>query len=668
MRAFLAVSCCVFAVACADDDRLIRVSDAAAIEPSRVDFGDVFVGASYTRTVTVRNAGRSRLLLQASRVPERFSIEPSTLRLEAGASEEVQVRFSPDRLGAAEGPLVFMAESGATAVAGLEGRGIHPAVEFPEVVDFGDVLVGESASRVVTFANHERRYVETAIEGIGEPFAADPLEFRILAGGTAGVTFSFQPSEKGRQVASVDVRACDECPPRPLTLVGAGVVAGEMGLSVRPLVCDFGTGWIGGSSTCEVSMENTGDLLIELSKPVAPQGFEIDAELVPSLLPPGASARFWVVFRPRAAGTFVADLPIPNARGAPLANVMLKAIGKEPLAVTPSPIAFGPQPLRYPGRKTVLLTSPGGLPIVLGDISLGGAGAHAYRLLRVPLPGVVVQEKPIPIRIEFEAEEEGDFPATLRIETDGPPSEIPISGSGLVTTCDPPPRVLGTTPFRFGEVGSTPVDEETIRVVNLTGTSCFVWDFRYDELDAYPPGRQPAFTLDAPEGMTLLEPLGWLDVKVTFWRDQDPCKPGACQVGFPAISFHHSRYERSRVRVPIDAPPAERLIRKEPASTVDFGPLRVGATATRTLRIRAGTPTPDTFVRTIGLVGPDLSDFHLDRTFEEELRPVVVDEDGLEIPVVFAPRSVGPKAATVSIAVGGAAPILFHLLGEGASR
>jgi uncharacterized protein (TIGR03382 family) len=100
------------------------------ISPQSLDFGQVSVGSTATRTFTIQNTGGSRITLTKSKPPASgagFASDsdlPEGTTVDPGASQTLQVHFSPTRVGAAQDQWVITANDGNGARALLlTGRG-----------------------------------------------------------------------------------------------------------------------------------------------------------------------------------------------------------------------------------------------------------------------------------------------------------------------------------------------------------------------------------------------------------------------------------------------------------------------------------------------------------------------------------------------------------------
>lgn len=99
------------------------------LETSRVDFGDVWVGASATRTFTLSNAGRPPAQVELHTTAP-YSLTETSVTLAGGESRELEVHFTPTAAGPA---IATVTVSGLSTGVALSGQGVVPPVCLQEV-------------------------------------------------------------------------------------------------------------------------------------------------------------------------------------------------------------------------------------------------------------------------------------------------------------------------------------------------------------------------------------------------------------------------------------------------------------------------------------------------------------------------------------------------------
>lgn len=171
-----------------------------ALGARELEFGEVRVGASTERRLTLGNPGRAPVEIRdlgvRGEAAREFAVTangcPETVPLPPGERCDLTVRFAPEEEGGREAVLtVRHGGAGAAAEAALRGTGVPapaPRAEVaPGAVRFGTVRIGgRSEIETVTLANHG-----SARMAVGEPRVEGPDagEFHVVAGSCAGASF-----------------------------------------------------------------------------------------------------------------------------------------------------------------------------------------------------------------------------------------------------------------------------------------------------------------------------------------------------------------------------------------------------------------------------------------------------------------------------------------------
>lgn len=219
--------------------------------PGSLDFGNVPLGSSASRSLSLSNSGTSTLTLNAPVVsPTAYALSHNCpASLAAGASCSLTVAFTPDRSGSLGGTLTLQSNAATSPDnLALSGAGVAAAGQLgwqPSAgLSYPDTAVGSaSASQAATLSNTGSASV--VIQQI-QLAGANSADFSPDAAGTscsAGqslapganctLSFAFVPSSVGARSASLNVVADAGTPPA-LSLSGNGVGSGNALLSLNP--------------------------------------------------------------------------------------------------------------------------------------------------------------------------------------------------------------------------------------------------------------------------------------------------------------------------------------------------------------------------------------------------------------------------------------------------
>jgi hypothetical protein len=335
------------------------------------DFGPALVGQRKPMTMTVLNNGVGKLTVTTLEQTEgaEVAIGPGT---ETSAFEvqfvpgdvlpsgraEYELLFTPKSLaGAFEAKLKLTAEGtrleDSSAVITLRGSAERGACEFPQVIDFGKVPVGDTLSITLPFNN------PTAVSAsgfVGQLMGAEAPLFGVSPSGdlsvpsmsSTDVVFTFSPTELRASEATITVRGAGGCPDANIVILGEGSSAV---LSWTPMQLVFGTVNPGAEKVMEVVFTNASNVAIPLTEItslatgdfyVVPASGQDPATL--SIPGGGAPTPLRIACNPAALGNRDSSLTFKTPlRSLPMGSIPLKCSGGGPrIRATPSPtLAFG---------------------------------------------------------------------------------------------------------------------------------------------------------------------------------------------------------------------------------------------------------------------------------------------------------------------------------------
>lgn len=285
----------------------------AALQTTQTAFGDVPVGQSSTATVTV-TASRTVTVNSVDTTGDPYSVtNPPALpvTLTAGQQLAVPVTFAPSAPGSFTGALRFsMTEAGLnySLGAGLQGNAVKAGLTpTPGTLDFGDIPVGSSKNLTVSFTNTGTS--DETVTDVSAPTGAFtvsglPTAGTVLQPGqSVAASVTYKPTASGDDTAKITVTSGQGS--ATATLTGHGVV-GHSELSITPSSLSFGAVPVGQSATKKLTVENTGNLPVTVTKAAPPAlPFVVGNPLPEGLvLNPGDSAQVEVTFAPTATGSY----------------------------------------------------------------------------------------------------------------------------------------------------------------------------------------------------------------------------------------------------------------------------------------------------------------------------------------------------------------------------
>lgn len=300
---------------------LVPIRPAIAVVPEALDFGPVMVGQTKTLGLTVQNVGTAPLLVTGI-VSESFVFTLSgpftPLTLAPQASHSVTVRYAPPERAEHTGRLTITSNDPErpTVTVTLRGRGARgPDIRLtPDRIDFGSVIVGESADRMLVIVNDgDLPLMVSGVDTTSPQFIVVSLPFPLTVnpGERQEVILRFIPSREGPQSATARISSND--PNRSTVIVplsGSGEAAIRR-MTVSPMALEFGPVMVGGSADRTLTLRNTGNATLTVEQvTISDPQFVFSSPPLPVRLSPGTETLATVRFAPRNRGPQVAVLTI----------------------------------------------------------------------------------------------------------------------------------------------------------------------------------------------------------------------------------------------------------------------------------------------------------------------------------------------------------------------
>jgi hypothetical protein len=206
----------------------------------------------------------------------------------------------------------------------LSGTGMQPQISaVPTSISFGSVAAGVSNTQALTVRDSGNATLiisQVAIAGPGFSMSGPTLPVTMAPGQSAAFTVRYSPAASGSAAGSISIGS--NAPQSPLTIPLSGsAVSQSLQLSANPSSLSFGDVTQGTSSKQAVTLTNTGNSSVSVSK-LTPAGnyFSISGLATPVTLAPGQTASFSALFAPTTTGTFTGSISVAStATNSPLA-------------------------------------------------------------------------------------------------------------------------------------------------------------------------------------------------------------------------------------------------------------------------------------------------------------------------------------------------------------
>jgi len=291
-----------------------------SVSGTPVSFGNVNVGQSSTKQVIFTNQSSStaNLTITPGFLNPPFSHDGiASYIITPGNSKTINITFSPTSAGSF-GQTWTVTHNATNQSSPLNitvgGTGTQTTVinmtVNPTSVDFGNVPVGQTVTRAVTFTNQSSSNSNLGITAnfLNAPFSHDALaSYIITPGNSRTINVSFSPTSAGSfsQNWRIDHNATNQSSPTYIPLSGTGTQTTVINMTVNPTSVDFGNVPVGQTVTRAVTFTNqsssNSNLGITANFLNAP--FSHDA-LASYIITPGNSRTINVSFSPTSVGSF----------------------------------------------------------------------------------------------------------------------------------------------------------------------------------------------------------------------------------------------------------------------------------------------------------------------------------------------------------------------------
>ncbi|HWI70849.1 MAG TPA: choice-of-anchor D domain-containing protein, partial [Baekduia sp.] len=320
---------------------------AAEVQAPATTFGLTTVGQTSTASVQLRIAGTvtiNSIVAGDGTSSSSFSARTAGLGIPGtfadGNTVAVPVDFAPTAPGVDGATLTVDTDKGAFTFS-LTGTGQSDQALLtasPAVVSFGGAVVGGSArAGTITLANAGAQPLTvTAVDPPHAPFSlvnAPAVGDTIAPGDAINVTVGYLPVATGSYDDALTVTT--DAGTKVIGLTGSAGLGPKLTLTPSS-GWDFGTVTVGEGRTVAVTVANTGDTALTVTKSKPPQGAAfavLDGLDEATVIAAGQSRTLRVTFTPTQAGTVTDTWTLNADDGSGVAHVALTGAGADPVLV-----------------------------------------------------------------------------------------------------------------------------------------------------------------------------------------------------------------------------------------------------------------------------------------------------------------------------------------------
>ena len=419
---------------------------AIEISPSTVSFGNVAMGQSATKTVTLTNTGTEALSVSGIAVAGTgFTASGPHLpiSLASGQSTSISAVFKPTTGNADKGTITITSNAaGSPSLVALSGTGTTGATAAaltvtPTTIAFGSVAVGSEQSQTIHVENtggESASISKLTVSGTGVSVSGMTAPMTLAAGQTANLTVSYKPVATGTLAGSVSIasNATD-----PSVVVGINATATSSTLAATPSSVSFGNVAVGSDTTQTIRLQNIGTSQVTISA-ITPSvsSIAISGVTLPIKLASGTSATLTAAYKPTAAGSVTGKITVTsNAVGSPTIVDLSATAAAAAVQLTPSAssLSFGNVTVGSSGTSQLTVRSTGNTNATISKVTVSGTG---FVLGGSAASVILDPSQTESYTVNFDPKAAGAISGTLTITSNAAnsPLNIALSGTGVKTS------------------------------------------------------------------------------------------------------------------------------------------------------------------------------------------------------------------------------------------
>jgi hypothetical protein len=484
------------------------------VAPTNLDFGNVVIGSSETKQVTLSNGSTVDLTVTPGPIggvpsglfsidqPGPFTLPPMGQAL-LSATYQPQAPSTQDVAG-----LDLALSLGGSVHLTFRGSALQNGLRIsPSPLDFGFVQVGASTTRPLELSNQGNQPITVSSVVVSNPgsppaFAITPSSFTpvlIPPGGSkvVDVVVDFAPPSTAQYLGELDVSSTDSHDTVPVALNGFG---GGAAITCTPSSLEFGPVAAGTQAVQHMTCTNTGS-----NVPGHPEaGLTITsltssnslftaavsaADSAAQPLPAGQLIHLDVMYTPQVAGSNTALLKIgsnvTDGTSVPVPVITLSGESIEEsfctYSVTPQALDFGRVPIGAKMTSGFSINNLGPNECLVTGLGLGSGSESAFTLRsgtptsqRLSPPGVGgPYPSSLQVGVVFSPQQTGDYSGTAQFtisDPQAPQRTLSLSGEGtgdcfLLSPLNLDFRTVGLG----GGLGGTHCPDQSLAFVGVNG-------------------------------------------------------------------------------------------------------------------------------------------------------------------------------------------------------
>ncbi|MFZ1974498.1 MAG: choice-of-anchor D domain-containing protein [Candidatus Acidiferrales bacterium] len=416
---------------------------ALGLSPSALSFGNVTVGQSGTKTVTLTSSGTGIVTISGISVAGTgFTASGPHLpiSLSAGQSTTISVLFKPTAKAADSGTVTIKSNAvEPTMSVALSGTGTTTPTSAlsvsPASVAFGTVSVGGEVTKTVQLANTGTASVTIsgmAVSGSGVSVTGLAVPASLAAGKDVNLTITYKPSAAGTLAGKISIVSNASDSSLALALSGTATTAASSQLTATPSSIAFGNVVLGTESSQTIRLANSGTATVTVSS-LAPSVSTVSVSglTVPLTLAPGKTANFTAAFKPTAASSVSGKITVTSNATDSSMPINLTGTGETAvvqLTASPTSVSFGSATVGSSNAKQVIVKNTGNKSASISSVAVAGTG---FSLSGSSTAVVLNPGQSETYTVNFDPKSAAADAGTMTVASNasGSPMKVPLSGT-----------------------------------------------------------------------------------------------------------------------------------------------------------------------------------------------------------------------------------------------
>jgi Abnormal spindle-like microcephaly-assoc'd, ASPM-SPD-2-Hydin len=398
-----------------------------------IDFGNVLVGQTVTRNITLLNTGSA----SASWTPVGtiLSFDPSGGNIPVGNSQIVAMSITANAPGVYSNTQTFSYNGGTVQVPYTVNRIAATrviGVSCTTSTDFGNVPVNTTITKTITISNSGNSNLTVSqITTSQVPNGQFTCSYSgvIPPNGSVNVPISFKPTVTGSKTCTINVQSDKTAGTISLSFTGNSVATLQAALSVNPTgTIDFGTVIAGQTATKNITLNNTGSA----SATWTPIGNILSFNPVGGTINPGSSQIVAMSITATGTGVYNNTQSFSYNGGTVQVSYTANRIAATRIIDVSSTTstAFGNVSINTTVSKTIKISNTGNSNITVSQITTSQIPNGQYTC---SYSGTIAPNTSVNVTISFKPTATGSKACTINVQSDktGGNSSLNFTGFGI---------------------------------------------------------------------------------------------------------------------------------------------------------------------------------------------------------------------------------------------